>query len=167
MGGGTGWWLMVTYLLIGWRHYDVIGWRHKTTSGPVPPQRLYLCDRCCCCCGCRSATVAVVVRYKQFDVGRPRLDEHGTVFASSTLSTSSARLQQRVIRLLSHDSDSPNWRWACWVPKVRQFALLWFRLTQIKLPVLSPIFPVLRWPQKYPALTKRVRTKIYTEPNRK
>jgi len=32
---------MVTYLLIGWRHYDVIGWRHKTTSGPVPPQRLY------------------------------------------------------------------------------------------------------------------------------
>jgi len=31
---GVGWWLMVTYLLIGWRHYDVIiGWRHKTTSG--------------------------------------------------------------------------------------------------------------------------------------
>ena len=30
----VGWWLMVTYLLIGWRHYDVIiGWRHKTTSG--------------------------------------------------------------------------------------------------------------------------------------
>ena len=28
----VGWWLMVTYLLIGWRHNDVIGWRHKTTS---------------------------------------------------------------------------------------------------------------------------------------
>ena len=44
---------MVTYLLIGWRHYDVIGWRHKTTSGGAEPpysqyfsefiSRLYLC----------------------------------------------------------------------------------------------------------------------------
>ena len=25
----VGWWLMVTYLLIGWRHNDVIGWRHR------------------------------------------------------------------------------------------------------------------------------------------
>ena len=34
MSKGVGWWLMVTYLFIGWRHYDVIiGWRHKTTSG--------------------------------------------------------------------------------------------------------------------------------------
>ena len=34
---------VVTYLLIGWRHYDVIGWRHKTTSGgAVLPQRLLL-----------------------------------------------------------------------------------------------------------------------------
>ena len=34
---------MVTYLLIGWRHYDVIGWRHKTTSGLKSPYSLYLC----------------------------------------------------------------------------------------------------------------------------
>ena len=44
-----GWWLMVTYLLIGWRHYDVIGWRHKTTSGGAEPVysqywRRYLCN---------------------------------------------------------------------------------------------------------------------------
>jgi len=32
---------VVTYLLIGWRHYDVIGWRHKTTSGPVLLVSLY------------------------------------------------------------------------------------------------------------------------------
>ena len=32
---------MVTYLLIGWRHYDVIGWRHKTTSGLKSPYCLY------------------------------------------------------------------------------------------------------------------------------
>jgi len=24
---------MVTYLLIGWRHYDVIGWRHRVSKG--------------------------------------------------------------------------------------------------------------------------------------
>ena len=35
---------MVTYLLIGWRHYDVIGWRHNTTSVLVLPQRLLLRD---------------------------------------------------------------------------------------------------------------------------
>ena len=34
---------MVTYLLIGWRHYDVIGWRNKTTSGPECPYCLYYC----------------------------------------------------------------------------------------------------------------------------
>jgi len=37
MGGGAGWWLMVTYLLIGWRHYDVTGLRHNTTSWPGSP----------------------------------------------------------------------------------------------------------------------------------
>ena len=42
MSKGAGWWLMVTYLLIGWRHYDVIGWRHKTTSGLKPPYYQYL-----------------------------------------------------------------------------------------------------------------------------
>jgi len=35
---------VVTYLLIGWRHYDVIGWRHKTTSGPVLLVSLYYCQ---------------------------------------------------------------------------------------------------------------------------
>jgi len=34
---------MVTYLLIGWRHYDVTGLRHNTTSGPVPAIPLYWC----------------------------------------------------------------------------------------------------------------------------
>ena len=38
----VGWWLMVTYLLIGWRHYDVTGLRHNTTSDLVLPQRLLL-----------------------------------------------------------------------------------------------------------------------------
>ena len=40
---------MVTYLLIGWRHYDVIGWRHRVSrgvkiadaSGPGAPLPLY------------------------------------------------------------------------------------------------------------------------------
>ena len=26
---------MVTYLLIGWRHYDVIGWRHRVSRGVI------------------------------------------------------------------------------------------------------------------------------------
>jgi len=40
---------MVTYLLIGWRHYDVIGWRHRVSrgvkiadaSGPGPAVPIY------------------------------------------------------------------------------------------------------------------------------
>ena len=49
--GGAGWWLMVTYLLIGWRHYDVIGWRHRVSRGVIKckvvqePHKDYTYDR--------------------------------------------------------------------------------------------------------------------------